>query len=112
MIVGWLSICCLDRFYNCLSTIQFAEHILKVVSLGWGVDHNVWMQKASLKQLYSDGTFLVCWGPPTRATETDDDKAMDWIKKLDGLAKRLDCTVTPTDTPNMQKVGSTQQFCF
>ena len=109
--VGWLPNFCPYIFYNYLSTIQFAEHILKVASSSVGVEHDVWMQKAGLKHLYSDGTFLVSWGRPTRATESDDDKAMEWIEKLDGLAKKLDCTVTPTDTPNTRKVGSTQQFC-
>ena len=63
------------------------------------------MQNSSLKYVYSNGPFLVRWGPPTRATESDDDKATEWLTKLDGLAKILDCTVTPSDAPNNPKVG-------
>ena len=62
------------------------------------------MQNASLQHLYSNGPFLVRWGPPTRATESDDDKAMEWLEKLHGLAKKLDCKVTPSDTPDEPKV--------
>ena len=63
------------------------------------------MQDSRLRRLYSNGPFLVRWGPPTRVTEDADEKAVEWLKKLDGLAKKLDCTVTPAATPNTRKVG-------
>ena len=63
------------------------------------------MQDFRLRRLYSNGPFLVRWGPPTRANESDDEKATEWLHKLDGLAKILDCTVTHADTPNTRKVG-------